>query len=266
LISAIVLDLDGTFLNSNKEVSNRNMNAVLNHISKGSKVIIATARPPRSVKRFVPEELLRYCSFVYYNGALVIDRDNHIVEHTVIQQNEVSEIVDLFSRTYGDCKISIELNDIWYSNQEINDASIFNLNVLPKILHIKELKKLQATKMLISNSGNSIEIKELLRNRFNIVITDEGRLIQVMNKNVSKFTGISRLCDRYGIPLTEVIVFGDDYNDIEMFETINYSVAMGNGVEALKRLASELTDTNDNDGVAKVLERIAECNSKVTSS
>jgi Cof subfamily protein (haloacid dehalogenase superfamily) len=255
--SAIVLDLDGTLLNSNKEVSNRNLNAVLRCCELGLKVIIATARPPRSVKKFVPEEILRHCSFVYYNGALVVDKHYGIEKHISISNIETSNIVDYFSKTSPNCKISVEIQDKWYTNREIIDSTIFNLDVGPTVLETEQLKQLDATKILITDFELTRDLK-LFEEKLNIVKTDAGNLIQIMNREVSKIKGITILCEAYGINLSEVIVFGDDYNDIDMFQSVGYSVAMLNGIEELKRIASEVTETNDNDGVAIVLERITE--------
>ncbi len=70
--STVVLDLDGTLLNSNKEISKRNLDAVLSCYQKGMRIIFATARPPRAVNWFLPQELLDIGAFVYYNGAQVI--------------------------------------------------------------------------------------------------------------------------------------------------------------------------------------------------
>ncbi|CAM4347476.1 HAD hydrolase family protein [Paenibacillus alkaliterrae] len=76
-----------------------------------------------------------------------------------------------------------------------------------------------------------------------------------MNKSVSKETGILKLCSHFGVESSEVMSFGDDFNDIEKFRVFGYSVAMLNAVQELKELADEITDTNVDDGVAKVLER-----------
>lgn len=78
----------------------------------------------------------------------------------------------------------------------------------------------------------------------------------MMNKSVSKATGVMKLIQFYGIHMADVVVFGDDYNDLEMFKMSAYSVAMMNAVEELKELANEITETNDNDGVAQILEKM----------
>jgi hydroxymethylpyrimidine pyrophosphatase-like HAD family hydrolase len=67
---------------------------------------------------------------------------------------------------------------------------------------------------------------------------------------------MSKLLDAYSIQFKRVITFGDDHNDVGLFNTCGRSVAMGNAVKELKDIASEVADSNDADGVAVVLERI----------
>ncbi len=79
-----------------------------------------------------------------------------------------------------------------------------------------------------------------------------------MSKRASKELGVMKLLAGLGITNEEVIVFGDDYNDIGLFNTCGWSVAMGNAIKELKDIASNITETNDNDGVAIELDRILE--------
>lgn len=76
-----------------------------------------------------------------------------------------------------------------------------------------------------------------------------------MSKHASKEAAVARLCKEAGIDLRNVIAFGDDYNDLGLLQLCGYSVAMGNAVEELKRQADFVTETNDGDGVAIVLEQ-----------
>lgn len=99
---------------------------------------------------------------------------------------------------------------------------------------------------------------EVLHQRYgehvNIIETDAGELIQIMSKQASKENAISTLCQMGGISLEKVVAFGDDFNDLGLFRLCGHSVAMGNAVLQLKEMATLVTDTNDNDGVAKILE------------
>ncbi|NBI29676.1 HAD family hydrolase [Chengkuizengella marina] len=248
MISAVVLDLDGTFLNSNKEISHRNMDAVMTCIKHDIKIIIATARPPRSVKKFVPEVMMKNCSFVFYNGGYIID--NSYKEHIYISKKLSAEIIHYCLTISPKCHLSIELEDKWFSNKGISDvdAAFFNIDTSPIVLSMDELKQLEATKIIMTGFNNIDQLKERFNGRVKIVATDEGELIQIMNKNVSKATGISTLCTRNGLQMSDVMVFGDDYNDIEMFKECGYCVAVENAIDELKKIANEVTLSNDQDG------------------
>ncbi|CAM3996669.1 HAD family hydrolase [Mesobacillus zeae] len=254
-VKVVVLDLDGTLLNSKKQISSRNLNAVLNCHKSGKKIIIATARPPRSVKNFLPKELLDNCSFAFYNGALVCDYKIGYEEHSSIPRDFSKEIIEFCKENFPHCTISFEVKDKWYSNKEITDSSIYNLRYIPHILTNDKLIDLEATKIMLSDFNDFKHFKPYFTDKVKVVVTDNQKLIQITNKEVSKETGILKLCSHYEADKSETIVFGDDYNDLEMFRMSGYSVAMLNAVQELKGMADEITDTNDNDGVAKVLKR-----------
>ncbi|UVI29022.1 Cof-type HAD-IIB family hydrolase [Paenibacillus spongiae] len=258
-MQAVVLDLDGTLLNSDKEVSDRNLQAVMSCHQAGMKIIIATARPPRSVKAMLPLEILGVASFVYYNGAMVCDTLAGIEEHIPIPQPSAANIIDFCYKHMPMCIISLEVRDQWYSNQEIGDGTIYNPQFRPMIVTLDELKTYPATKILLTEfeePGKCEQLRLQFGEETNMVVTDQGKLIQFMNKSVSKATGILKLCGHAGIRPSQIIVFGDDHNDIEMFRMAGYSAAMSNAVPELKAIASEVTASNDEDGVAILLERI----------
>ncbi|QHW31766.1 HAD family hydrolase [Paenibacillus rhizovicinus] len=255
----IVLDLDGTLLNSEKQVSERNLKALLACRQQGMRVVIATGRPPRSVRMLLPSELLEDASFVYYNGALVVDPGAGIESHTPIEPETAGEIIDYCSeRLPGEIMIRLESSDRSYAIRAIRSSTFYSRGNQPTLCTTEEMKQCTATKILLSefgDAGQRLQLQEAFAAKTRFIETDGGRLIQVMNASVSKASGIMTLCEHYGIRASELFVFGDDYNDLEMFGISAHAVAMGNAVDELKALAVEVTDTNDNDGVAKVLER-----------
>lgn len=108
-ISAIVLDLDGTLLQSNKQISERNAKAVSRCYSLGLKVIFATARPPRTVKQLLPDELLQIGSFIYYNGAYIECLHTGLNIHIPIPASLTSDILDACIQENLDIEISVQL-------------------------------------------------------------------------------------------------------------------------------------------------------------
>jgi Cof subfamily protein (haloacid dehalogenase superfamily) len=254
--SIIVLDLDGTFLNSEKQVSERNYNAVLKCYQQGMKIIFATARPPRSVNHFLPEDLRSMGSFIYYNGAYIACPLTGINHHEPINSKLTAELLDYCLNSYPELDINLEVKDEWMSLREHDYSSITKVKEIPAVKSLDELKNQEATKVLFSGKIDVESLRERFSSKVNIVITDNGELVQITSEKASKENAVTLLCESLGIPLEKAIVFGDDYNDIGLFRICGWPVAMGNAISQLKEISKEITDTNDNDGVAKVLERI----------
>ena len=114
--------------------------------------------------------------------------------------------------------------------------------------------------------GDISEVYEFLPDDCRIIITDNGALGQILNKDVSKAGGVKALAEVLGIGLDEVISFGDDYNDIEMIRECGIGVAMGNAPQDIKDAADIITASNDEDGVAIILEKLLENNMIISKS
>ncbi|MWC29778.1 HAD family hydrolase [Paenibacillus sp. MMS18-CY102] len=259
-LSAVVLDLDGTYLNADKQVSERNLAAVMACYDAGMKIIVATARPPRAVKWFLPEQLQNIAAFVYYNGAQVMCRHSNTELHESIPAPLTAAIIDYCLALYPNAELTMEVRDEWYSLRELDYSITMNAKENPAVKPLGELKQYDATKILITGKFNLEGMHEAFGHQANIIATDNNQLIQVMPLQASKERAVTTLSKRYGIAMDAIIVFGDDHNDIGLFKACGYSVAMGNAIPELKLLADEVAESHDRDGVAIVLERLlGEC-------
>lgn len=256
MYSAVVLDLDGTLLNSGKKISDRNYKSIITCLNRGMRVIFATARPPRAVKSFLPKELLDVGSFVFYNGALVSSTSLGINIHEPIPSVLSAEVIDHCINDNPINEIGIEVQDEWFSLKEIDHSIVTGVKENPIVKSLEDLKEFDATKILITGDINVEMLRGKFHTNLNIIVTDNGQLIQIMSKRASKELGVAKLLDGFGISNQEVIAFGDDHNDIGLFKTCGWSVAMGNAIKELKDIASNITESNDHDGVAIELERI----------
>lgn len=254
--SVVVLDLDGTFLNSSKQVSERNLAAVLSCYSKGMKIIIATARPPRAVRWFLPGELMEIGSFVYYNGAQVVCEKSNVEFYESISFSITSEILEYCLHQNPEIELTMEFRDEWFSLRELDYSNMMNVKANPIVKSLEELKQYEATKILISGFDQVQDLYIKFDQQVNILVTDNNQLIQIMPLNASKERAVTRLCNIYNISMDSVIIFGDDHNDLGLFKTTGYSIAMGNAINELKEIANEVTEGNDQDGVAIILERL----------
>ena len=253
-IKAVVIDLDGTLLSSNKKISRRSLKAIEILIKNHIPLIIASARPPRTVKYLLPEEIYSSAIKVYYNGAMIVSEQLGINLHFAIDSVISSLILDYLIKNEENQWLSIQVEDKWYSYKDLNYQSIMKVKSNPVTITLDEFRKMQPTKMLLSNLNSLESLNSLFGNRTNIIHTDSNQLTQIMRKNISKEYAVNVISDKLGISLNSIVVFGDDLNDLGLFKMCGYPVAMGNAVEELKNLAKDITETNDNDGVAKVLE------------
>ena len=88
------------------------------------------------------------------------------------------------------------------------------------------------------------------------VVRSQKYLIEVLKKGVNKAYGLEKLAQRLNINRNEIAAIGDAANDIEMLQYAGLAIAMGNATEEVKTLSDRVTDTNENNGVIKAIERI----------
>lgn len=261
-ILSVVLDLDGTLLNTQREVSPRNLHAVLDCHKHGIQIIIATARPSRSVRMLLPEALLQLGCMIYYNGAYTVDSSYQTEDHVLIDHETVSDLYDAITARSGEHLVCFEAQDAMFSNRSLASEHFDILGMpsdapVPTVLSREEISRLCPSKLLFPNVQNIYtELKSNFSHRVKLILTDGSRLVQIMNSSVSKAGALGQVLSRRGLHPEQVMVFGDDYNDLELFDLCGYPVAMGNAINELKIKAARITETNDDDGVAIVLEAL----------
>lgn len=251
-LKAVVLDLDGTLFRKDKTVSFRTMQALNQWKSLGKEIIIATGRPPRFVFGKVPAELqCGYC--VCYNGAEVY-HDQQLMYRNLIPGNTVHEILERFSLDYPNCIISVEAENCLFTNSSLEK---FDKYLEHEVVDFKIRRFKQAAKILIDITAvqDLSDIYNDLPENCKMVVTGNS-LGEIFLKNVSKSAGVQLALDRIGLHLAETIAFGDDNNDRELIAECGIGVAMGNASDEIKQIADIITDTHQEDGIAKILEPI----------
>ena len=244
----ISLDLDGTLFNSDSNISDRNLNIVKKCRDLGVVIAIATGRPPRFTFSKIPKELADgYC--VCYNGARIYKK-RKLIKENCIKEEIILNMLDYFSNN----KIALEINDKIYANFDI--SLIWGDIEFDMLENIKKFDKV--CKLLIMNSKeiSFSDIKNKYSSDCYIIKTDSDSLIEIMDIKVTKYHAIMDVAKDFNINSNEIIAFGDDYNDLEIIEKVGCGVAMGNANLDIKNSANIVTKTNDEDGVALVLESL----------
>jgi len=186
---------------------------------------------------------------------MVVDERGALLHEAAIPRELAAAIIDFVVERDPSAPVSLEVRDVWYAlAQGLSEWGI--AAAMPEARRLDELRAMSPAKMLIGGGALYPDLTEAFGGKANFLLTDGGRLIQIMPAGVSKESGLMRWCSAAGISPAAVMVFGDDVNDPGLFRLCGYTVAMGNAIDELKAIADEITDTNDRDGVAKVLERM----------
>lgn len=259
----IILDLDDTLLLDDGTVSEANKKALIEAQQKGVKVVLASGRPTFAVNYIADDlELKKYGGYILsYNGSVIIDCKTEKTLYEIdITKDQVIEVYneaikhECFIHTYVDDKIlTAHDNPYTYMESEITGMPINLCSDFVASLPDKCVKAI-----MLQDPTHLKEVEQMLKpkmkDKMTMTIT-KPFFLEFMNKEVDKSKAIIRLCEILNIDIKDTMAVGDSYNDISMIETVGFGVAMGNAIEEVKNVAKFITDTNQNDGVAKVVQK-----------
>lgn len=259
----VALDMDGTLLQSDKSISSRTLHVLDSLKREGVEIAIATARPPRAVTSLLPAQL-QQITLICYNGAEVY-RAGRLVHRRCIASDDVSLVLESMGNSGAVSMVAVECEDVFYARGRVDD---FFPGLPSCALDSLGLGIKSVTKVLLglSTAENLQQLRDQLPSGCVMSVTDSGTLCQIMHRDVSKVRAISLVASQSGFTLADVIAFGDDHNDLEMIAECGLGVAMGNAVPEIKAIADLVTLTNDQDGVAHVLEGFLSANESSQSS
>lgn len=243
----VVLDLDGTLLNSNKEISKYTCE-VIKKIKDNNKIVLASARGFFRIKPYLEElELFSNDNYtIAFNGSLVLTNE----EETIVD-NEI----DLDNKYYLDNFINNYKNIDWFYytyNDRINYKDIPDINSFIK--NNKIYKVVCCASIDIINEIRC-NISNHIRELFEISSSEQNR-IEFVKKGSNKVKSIQILLDKLNKNRDDLIAIGDGENDIDMIKYAKIGIAMDNAPDSVKKSADIVTDSNDNDGVGKILEKL----------
>ena len=264
--SAIVLDIDGTLLNSQGSVSDANMSALRRCALDGIMLYVATARPRRLV--FRPSEVSEDAAFLtekgaFYNGAYAIDEPLGYTGHWPIPAEIVREVTDYLVDVDPDLKIAIQNKEDYHSLRmpmEGIDFASWGIS-RDELLPFPEARQRECSKIVAWHDTRKLidvyrHLCERYSDRISAFLTDTDQWFQLMSSEATKENAILDLLTLRDIDPERVVVFGNDTPDAGMFRTFGCSVAVANAKDLLKEIATYITRSNDDDGVAFALDEL----------
>ena len=285
MIKLIASDMDGTLLNDDHMISEENLKAIRKAQEMGRHFTIVTGRDYGAVKPYLDEYNLK-CECILSNGAEYRDVDGNIIENVYMNKRSVKIVFDILN----EANLCIQLmtnKGSYITNKESDKKAIIERFKLfnPKMTEeeviefvesfhkqrgMKEIDNIyevleddiEILKILTFDNDEKLiaSLKDKLRENTSdlAVASTFSNDIEISDVEAQKGLILAKAIKKMGIDKSEVIVLGDSFNDYSMFTEFENSYAMENAIPEIKEIAKYITDTNNNDGVAKAIYKVLE--------
>lgn len=258
----IAIDMDGTLLKNDKTISNITKKAIQEATKKGVKVVLASGRPIEGLSRYLKElNLVKDDDYVLsFNGSMLQEaKTNKVIFRNVLKGKDLLHLyriskdigVNIHAFSKKGC-ITPKMSRYTELEGSINDipVDIIDFNKIDEDEDIIKIMMIDEPEILEEAIK---KIPKFVYDKYTVV-RSAPYFLEFLNKSCNKGEGVKALADYLGIKSREVICIGDAGNDIHMIKFAGLGVAMGNAFEEVKKIADYITLTNENDGVAKVIE------------
>ena len=257
----VAIDLDGTLLRDDKQITIRTVKTIRKIQKLGVKVVIATARPPRGM-RHIAEALKIDTYWVTYNGAMIFDPQvNKHIHHQPLASDLARKIVKTARKADKECVISLEILDKWYTDHV--DESLpteISRNFSPDFVGpLDAFLKVPVTKLLALAPPERIpNIRMAVEKKFGSQVTaavSDNHLLQYIHKEADKSIALKKVASLYDIDRRRVMCIGDAPNDVSMLQWAGMGIAIGNGWDDAKRAANVIVPSNNEGGAAYAIRK-----------
>ena len=247
-IKMIVTDLDRTLLRTDKTISDYTIKVLGRCRKYGIKVVFATARPRNRI------DILPFTGLadavVVSNGSAIYKNHERMMQFG-IPAATAKYITRTIYSAFPHLRLSCEYDNVTYHDKPFDDG-LWEGTVR---IGLDDLPDLPADKIVVrAGERDYFELQKLLPENCYSQLC-ENRLILIMHKAATKWNAVQFLSAHFCLSTTNVIAFGDDYNDIEMLQKCGVGVAVSNALAEAKNAADYICATNDEDGAANWIEQ-----------
>ncbi len=255
----ITIDLDGTLLNKNKEISELNKQAIKDAQNNGIKVVIATGRPYQGIKLIIEELGMTNTDnyVICFNGGVIY----HLLTNKEVYSSSLTGLE--IKKLYNDSlKLNVNIHAFRQTQQLVTprqsihtdtEANLNNINY-----EIVDFNTISDNELFIK--GMLIDPKEIIDEVFTkidkswlddySVVRSAPIFLEFCNKGAQKGVALQKLADILNVDIKETAAFGDAGNDYSMIQTAGLGIVMENGMDFVKEIADEITLSNEDSGVA----------------
>ncbi len=264
MIELIAIDLDGTLLRNDKSVSQGNIDMIHKAIDNGVEMAICTGRPLEAIQHILDQlgtNTPDHYSITYNGGLVLQNKTGKVASQMTMTMDEALRLYELTSSL--DLPLEAVLIDAVYQfpfPENYPGTYKETMNFLPfKQFDMDNLDPATAIfKVVVNTETEHLEqqigkLPNWFFEEFEVMRSHPFQL-EVMPKGIDKGAGVAHLAEILELTADQVMVIGDEENDLAMLKWAGTAVVMENGRPDMKVYADYITDTNENDGVAKAID------------
>lgn len=256
----VALDMDGTLLNDQYEITPRTARAIATAVSRGVLVTLATGRTFRSACYYA-RVLGLNLPLIAYNGGLIKEvLTERVLLHRPIHLSAARDLVD-YIQGLG-LYLKVYVDDILLVEKETEKTVVFALQHRIRYRAVGDLKsflKKEPTMLVVIEPEEIVDaLKDLLDREWQKKVRSfksNPQSLDIVHPKASKVEALRFLAHKYEVKPEEVLAIGNEMNDLEMIDWAGLGVAMGNATPSVLKRADYVTADNNHDGVALVLEK-----------
>ena len=262
MYKAVFTDMDGTLLRKDHTVSHITKEVIQKLLAQGILIVPISARPLHGMlpitNHIFPEDIPVVSlngSYIFHKGKIINEVNMPLPPTEVI--HDLSERFPVSVMYYSQMDwYAVKETPAIIKEQKITPVSI-TIQPFDKTVQHWQHKQSGPNKILIAGEPEVIlDVEKEMLNTFNSslnIYKSQPKYLEAMHPDASKTNAMQFIMEMYGIDQNETIAIGDNYNDVGMIGYAGMGIAMGNAPEDIKSGAGYVTDTNNNDGVAKAL-------------
>ena len=267
MIKLIAIDMDGTLLNSKKELSEETKQYFKNFHNRNTEtlLVLCTGRPESGIRPYLKD--LGYLEENHYiisqNGANIYEsQTGNRVMDAFLDSAAIQKWIEL-GKKHGISVMGAGVDYYYCFDQEPTEWMEFDVKLVSgqlKRIPTEESLTTDFYKILLMGDEEQLNefetfIPQEWRDEF-YVVRSQKYLVEVLTKGVNKAFGLEKLAQKLNILPSEIAAIGDAANDVEMLEYAGLAIAMGNASEEVKAISDIVTDTNENNGVIKAIDQL----------
>ena len=258
-IKLIAVDIDGTLLNTKREVTPEVFSAVQDAKAAGVKIVIATGRPIAGVQNLLDELNLKDAGdyVITFNGGLVQDTSTGEDIVKEIMTYEDYQDIEFLSRKLGVHMHAITKDGIYTANRNIGKYTVYEAGLVNMPVYYRtpeEMVDKEIVKIMYIDEPEILDqaIAKLPKELYDkyTLVKSAPFYLEIVKKTVNKGAAVVHLAEKLGLTKEETMAIGDEENDRAMLEVVGNPVVMENGTDELKKIAKYITKSNDESGVA----------------